>query len=140
MARSFVLTGAKLGIYVNGRRYALAMDFSWESDSPKKALHVVDQLEAFELTPGPVRVSGTMNVIRQSGDGGAEGAGIVAPLKDISKERYFSLTVIELDTDITIFSAQRCSLVRQAWQVGARGLLRGTLTWEAIEFINEASQ
>lgn len=127
-------------MYVNGQPYGLATDFAWSSETAKKPLYTVDSPDAFELAPTTTRINGSMSIFRQSGDGGAEGAGLAAPQNAMTRERYFSLVLKEIHADIIIFQATRCSLTAQSWQVGAaKGYMRGQLTFSAIDWANEAT-
>lgn len=137
--RSHLLTGAKLVMYVNKKPFGLVTNFSFSIDTSKRAIHVVDLMEAVELAPTMIRITGSMQILRQTGDGGAEGAGLVATQPELSRERYFSLTLVERGTDITVFQATQCSVTNQVWQVPARGFMQGTVNFEAIEWANETS-
>lgn len=139
MATSKVLTGARLILLVNGLPFAKISEFGFSSDAPVRAIHGIDQIEAFELASTTAGVSGSMQIYRLAGDGGAEGAGITTPFPDLSRARYFSIAVLDRLRDQVIFEARRCSLTSQAWSMAARGIVTGHLNWVGIDWTNEAS-
>ena len=81
-----------------------------------------------------------MSVLRVSGDVGAEGSGIVAPYPDLPREKYFSVTLVEIDTDTVIFNSSRCSLVSQRWEIGARGIVTGDFAFKAVNWNHQFTQ
>lgn len=135
--KSHLLVGAKVRLYVNGKPYGRVQDFRWSVESPKEEKRGIDSQEPFELAPTTVSVNGNLNVLRISGDGGAEGAGFTVQYPDLSRERYFSLVLVESNTDLVLFQARRCSLLSQSWGVPSRGIVTGSLSFRAIEWVNE---
>lgn len=140
MARSRLIAGPKVKLLINGKLFGRVVSFRWNSDTPKSAKYGIDSMQPYELASTITRGSGTMNVLRISGDGGAEGAGITAAYPDLSREKYFSVTLIELNTDLTLFQARKCSLVSQNWDISAKSLVSGSLSFEFIDFSNEIAR
>lgn len=135
--RSLVLTGAKVVLYVNKNPIARAMEFSWDEATPHKPVFGLDSIEAFELAPGVTTVTGTIQVVRCSRDGGAEGAGLQVPALDRAYQRYVTLMLIDRDSDTTLFQADRCVVLRQQWSAPTRGIVRGVIQFQAIRAQNE---
>lgn len=65
-------------------------------------------------------------------DVGAEGVGLVAPFPVLPKEKYFSLTLVEIDTDLVIFEAPSCALVTQSWGYDAGRPSAGEFSFKAL--------
>lgn len=126
-------------MYINGQPYGLVTDFAWTAETPKKPLYTIDVMEALELAPTLTKVTGSLGVMRITGTGGLEGAGMAAPQSALSRERYFSLVLKDRSTDVIIFQALRCSVTSQHWQANARGFLTGTVQFEAIDWANETA-
>jgi hypothetical protein len=139
VARSHLVTGAKVRLFINGKPFGRVTGFTWTSDTPKKAIYGVDSAQPYELAPTMTRCTGSLSVLKLGGDGGAEGAGVAAPYPDLSREKYFTLTLVEIRSDLILFRANRCSLVNQSWSVPVRGLVSGSFSFEAIEWDNEVS-
>lgn len=137
MARSRIVHGASVSLYVNGVRFAQVTDFTFTISTPREEKRGIDSLEAFELALTEASVSGSLTVIRQSQDGGAEGAGMVAPFPELSREKYASFMLIEAHTNTVIFEARRCSVSSQTWSAATRSILTGRINFSAIEWANE---
>lgn len=137
MAKSHLITGPKVFLYINGQPYGRVVGFRWSSDTPKRAAYGLDSTEPYELMPTITRCTGQLQVLRVSRDGGAEGAGIAAPYVDLTLEKYFSILLIEQRTDTVLFQADQCSCVNQQWDVSARTFMMGTISFEALTWTNE---
>lgn len=139
MAQSHLVTAAKVKLYINGKPFGRVNGFSWASETPRRPIYGVDSTQPYELAVTTTRCTGTISVMKITADGGAEGAGVTAPYPEISRERYFSLALIEIGSDLVIFQADRCSLVSQSWNAPARGLITGSFSFEAIDWTNEVT-
>lgn len=137
MARSQIVSSAKVKLYCNGRILGRVLEFRWESSTPKKAIRGIDQSEPFELAPTTTQCTGSLTLLRLSGDAGAEGAGLTVPFPELSREAYVSLTLVEHATDRVLFTADRCSITGQSWGAAVRGIMTGQVTFEAISWSNE---
>jgi hypothetical protein len=137
MARSHLITGAKVALFVNGRRFARVMEIRWTSDTPKKPIFGIDAQEAYELAPTTARCTGSMTILKLSGDGGAEGAGLTVPFPELSREKYFSVAVVEIGTNSILFEALRCSATSQSWGAATRAYVTGSIQFEALNWSNE---
>lgn len=138
MARSKVVVGAGLSVFVNGKIYGQVTAFKWDSGTPLKANMGIDSLIPYELANIATKVSGSMSLIRVHGDGGLEGRGIVAPLTHVELEKYFSILVVDRLTGLDVFRADHCKASSQSWQVSARGKMEGSFTFEGLQWTNEA--
>lgn len=137
MANPQTVVAARLVCYVNGVRYGKVTGFHYSSETSHKEARGIDSLVPYELMPTSVRVTGSMSVVRTTADGGLEGAGLTAPIPDIPRERYFSLTVLDRMTDTVVFRADQCKVTSQSWAVEARSPVSGQFTFQAIIFNNE---
>lgn len=140
MARSNIITGAKVVVYINSKPFAFVMNFRWDSSTPRRAIYGIDSGEPYELAPTTTKIGGSVGVYRTIDGGGLEGPGIVANLDNIPREKYFSLALIERSTGVTIFRADQCSVISQSWDVPSRGIMTGSFTFEALSWNNEVQQ
>lgn len=138
MAASRLLTAARVIAYVNGRPYAAVISVKFDSATPKKAAYGIDSGEPFELMPTTTKIGGTMMLLRTVGDGGPEGNGLVAEFSLVPREKYFTLALVDRLTDTLIFRADQCSVLNQSWDIPAKGLAMGSLSFEALTWNNEA--
>lgn len=137
MARSPILVAAQVGLYVNGAPYGRVSDFVFGSDTTNRHIDAVDAMETFELAPTTVRISGAMSVYRLSQDGGVEGAGMIPPISELTRQKYFKLLLIDLTSGSVLFQANQCSVESQSWKVSAGQRITGSISWSAITWNNE---
>jgi len=137
MGRSALVTSAKVVLFVNGRPFGRVADFKWDSATPLREIRGIDSMEPFELAKTVSRVTGSMTIYRLSGDGGAEGAGLIAPVSELSREKYVSLVLVERNTNKVLFETPKAQISNQSWTVPTRGYVMGSLQFEAIGYSNE---
>jgi len=137
MARSVLLSSAQVALYVNGNQFGRVNGFSYQVDTPRKKIGTVDSQIPWELATGQTHVSGNMVVYRTQLDGGAEGPGMVAPIEELPTEKYFSMVLVDLTTQVVIFQADFCSVESQQWSVNSKSLIMGQITWSALTYQNE---
>lgn len=133
-----LLLGPKTVLYINGHPYAAVAGVKFNSETPKKPLYAVDSGDPYELAPTTTKVTGTMALYRTVGDGGIEGAGMTVDFAYLPRERYFSMSLIDRSTDTQVFRADRCSVISQSWDIPSRGIVMGSVTFEALTWNNEA--
>ncbi|NDD85746.1 hypothetical protein EBZ38_15905 [bacterium] len=140
MARSRLITGAKVVVYVNGSVFGYAINFRWTSSTPRRAIYGIDSGEPYELAPTTTRIVGSMSLYRTIDGGGLEGPGVVANLDNIPREKYFSIALMERSSGQVIFRAEQCSVVSQSWDIPSRGIVTGSFEFEALAWNNEVEQ
>jgi hypothetical protein len=134
---SGVIVGAHLVVFINGKRFGECTGMEWEQGTPHTERMGVDSLTPVELVPVATRVNGSFQALRIRATGGLEGRGIVAPFRHLSREKHFSILVIDRRDGTRVFRADRCSVTSQRWRVQAKGRLEGTFSFMGIDASNE---
>ncbi len=137
MGKSLVLTAPKVFLYINGIKVGRVFGFGWNTNTPKKPIYGLDSNEPYELAPTTTSITGTVSIYKFMGDGGAEGAGMTPPNRDIPSERYFTLMLIDQVSSNLIFRADDCTVLGQNWNVSVRSLVTGTINFQALSWSNE---
>lgn len=137
MAQSVLVSGAKVVLYVNSKLFSRVTSFQWHSATSRRAIYGVDNAQPYELAPTVSKVTGQMSLIRTQADGGIEAAGMVGNVRDITREQYFALMLVDRTTDTVLFRADRCVITDQSWQIAAKGIMIGTVSFEVIDWSNE---
>jgi hypothetical protein len=137
MSRSPILTGAQVVLFVNGEMYGKVHSFHWNVETPRRDIRGVDSIIPFELAIATSKVAGTMSIYRLSRDGGAEGAGMIAPTDALSREKYFTMVLIDISSGFVVFQADHCSVDSQIWMADAKGIITGQVSWSAMAWNNE---
>jgi hypothetical protein len=133
---SNLVTGARLVMYLNGKRFASVSNFSPTEESPQREIHGIDTLEPIELVPGPLSCSGTMTIYRQVHDGGIEGGGMKPTWDAETRGKYFSILIVDRITDTVIWESRKNSVVRQSWSFPAKGYVTGNISFKGITYGN----
>lgn len=139
MASSTLVASAKAIAYVNGRAWAPVVSIRWDVSTPGRGIPGLDVSTDIELAPSSSRVNGSMVVLRQVGDGGVEGAGLIPFSKDLPAGTYFSLALVDRLTDTLLFRADRCWINSQSWDTPSRSFMVGTINFTALDWNNEAA-
>lgn len=137
MARQKVIVSAGVTVYLNNKPFGRVSQFRFSSQTPREPIMAIDSLDPVELAPTSTRVTGSMEIIRTVGDGGAEGAGMTTHFSQLPREKYFSIMLVERISDTVIFRADQCSVVSQSWDFSAKSMVRGSVEFEAIDWSNE---
>ncbi len=138
MSRARVIPSAAVIVYVNGKPFGRISDFSFRSMTPRRAIFGIDSMHPYELAPTQGKITATMRIFRTVGDGGAEGAGMTASFEDVPREKYFSVMLVDRGAqDTVIFQADFCSVVTQTWSLPARGIITGSVEFEALTWSND---
>lgn len=139
MSIARTIAGSRIFCYINGTPFAQVTGFSFTSTNDKKEIRGIDIQTALEFAPTTVSVKGNLKLIRTLGDGGAQSAGILASQVNASREKYFTILLVERSTDLPIFQCSLCSATSENWSVeSARGLLVGSIDFSGVLFTNEA--
>ena len=136
--RPSVLSGARVLAYVNGKLLGRVTSFSWSSSTPRKSIRCVDIATPVELAATTVETTWQMGVVRSMGDGGMQGAGIVANQVNVIREKYFTLLLIERLSQLPVFQADLCQTDGEQWSITPKGLMAGTVSGKSITWTNEA--
>lgn len=139
MAQALTISGAQVVLLVNAVPYGRVTNIDWDISTPIEELRGVDSPQPYELANSSTSVGGTLYVLRTLGDGGAEGAGMTAPLIDVGKTRYVSLVLLERRTKRVLFQSQRVAISSQSWSVPERGITKGTVSFVSIDALNETT-
>ena len=137
MAINKIIRGPDLLCYINGNLIGEFTDLSYSIDYGRKAIFAIDSLSPYEIAPGPVKVSGKIDLLRIRGSGGLEGRGLVARISQLTKEKYVNLTIIDKVLDLEILKVTKAQVITQQWSVSAKKQMVGSFTFEGITAENE---
>ena len=130
--RGIVITGARILVYLNGKKFGRALSFGFTSSTPYREIETIDKTLPAELAPTRQRVSAQLGIIRTEADGGAEGMGLIPPGADLPRGQYFTIELRDRVTSLTLFRSDACCVDSQSWQVVAKGRWEGQLSIKCI--------
>jgi len=132
--QSFVIPAAATVLRINNQTYGAVNSFQWNSNVSYRAVNGIDQLEAQELIPASVSVSGSVGLYRITNSGGLEGIGVTTTFDNLSALKYFVLQLVDLRVDKILFECRNCVVEGQSWGVSAKGLMTGSLNFKGINW------
>lgn len=138
--RPVTITGPKVLVYINGKLFGRIQMFQWTSTTPRKKIHTIDIPHPVELGATTADISWNMSVLRTTGDGGAQGAGLATTASLLSREKYFTILLIDRSTNLTLFRADLCNTDSESWTVAVKDIVKGQIAGSGIAWVNEAAQ
>src|SRR6266568_9420570 len=135
---SSVVAAAHLRVFVNGRLLGWTTGFQPRVATPVRPAQGIDQPQTFELMPTTYRVMGSMDVLRGRLTGGLEGLGLVASGRDLLKQKYKTIEIVDRVTDTTFFKATGCVVTDQTIRIAPKGIVVISLQFEGLDATNEA--
>ncbi len=139
--RPSLVTGAKVLCYVNGKLFGRVSSFSWSSSTPRKKIRVVDIPHPVELAATTTEITWQMGVFRSVGDGGMQGAGMIAAQQTaVMREKYFTILLLERSSNLVLFKADFCNADSENWAINAKAIMVGNVAGSGIVWGNEASK
>ena len=139
MANSNLVTSAHAVCYINSVAFARCCGLSYNCLSPKREIHVIDLLQPVELVPTSLSVHGVIQVYKLHNDGGLEAAGLLATWDNLTKEKYFSLMVLDRFSNAILVQVDNCCLTEQSWNIRPKEYILGTASWSGVNYSNDAS-
>ncbi len=134
-----LMHGAGVLCYFNGVLLGRVTEFSYEYSVGGKAIRGLDFAMPFELPDGSISVTGTIKLLRLSGDGGAQGIGALPQVHEFGNLKYSTLMILDRNTGRPVFKSDYCKVTSESWGVPAKDLVRGSISFTAIGFSNEVA-
>src|SRR5277367_2004595 len=125
------LTGANLKIFINGNLFGVGTAVDWSADYGRRAIFGVDSYLPQEIASSQVTINGTIECIRLKLAGGLDGLGIGPNDQNILLEKYIQITLIDRQTDATVFQCFNAVVSNQSWRAHTSAVLRGSFSFQA---------
>lgn len=135
--KPLIIRGLDCILYINGRIFGVATGINWEASTGAQKRHGIDRHTPFEVLPTQASIRGTVQCLRQHNTAGIEGAGVVPVEDELSGSRYFSLQLVDRQTDTVVLQVLEAACVSQQWSVQARGVMTGSFAFEGLSWSNE---
>lgn len=133
-----IIAAAHLKVFVNGRLLGWTTGFMPQTRTPVKRASGIDTSLTFELMPTGYDVTGNMVIIRGRAQGGIEGLGMAAFAKNLLRQKYCTIELVDRLTDQVVMKFAGCMVTSQAWDVSPKGIVTGRISFEGLDYSNEA--
>ena len=135
-----VQVGANLVCIINGQKWGAVTGIQYALASPRMQERGLDSMEAAELAPTIVSVSGTIQILMQRNDEGLEGRQVTAGLPYISAEHYFSIMLQDRQSAFIVMRIDYASVENQTWNPIAKGMVQGQFSFTGLMAKNHYNQ
>lgn len=132
------ITGSDLLVYINAKLAGIVTSFEFIYDNHLESIRAIDNSNPVELAETYNEVTGSMGLVMLRNDA-IEQRGIMGAPHNVRLEKYITICVVERFTDKVIFQSDRVRVKSQSWQAGVKQLVRGTIKFDAIGFVNFAT-
>jgi hypothetical protein len=120
MARSFVLTGAHIVLYINNKVYKPTQGVSFNIDYGETEIYGIDAAYPQEIAPTRITVRGSVNGIRVKMSGGLQGENARPLFTDIAASPYISLRIHDRDSGEDILLIPNAKITRESHQIATK--------------------
>lgn len=132
MARSILLTGAHLKVFLNNKLYKEVQSISYSLDYGINEIFGIDSPYPQELAPGRTTVSGTIQGIRIRYSGGIQGYDARPGILDALAAPYISVRIQDRTTGEDILFVPNAMIVNQSAQAGAKSTYKISFSFKGL--------
>lgn len=131
--------GARLVCLINGLLVGSVYNFNFTSVTNRTSIRGIDLSYPQEIGASTTEVSGTLSLYRPLGIGGIQGIGFVAQAADLAFEKYATLLILDIASDLPIFKCDLTQVTSESWSIAPKQLMTGTVSFSGIAWSNESS-
>lgn len=114
MARSLVLTGAHIKLYINNKVYKEVQAINLNVDYGETEIYGIDAAYPQEIATTRISVRGSVNGIRIKHSGGLQGANIRPLFTDVAAAPYISIRIQDRQTGEDILFIPNAKVTRES--------------------------
>lgn len=137
MSTSNLVTTPHCVALINSVPFARCSGLTYDVSSPRREVHGIDVLPPVELIPTSLSIHGTVQMYKIHGDGGNEASGLVATWNSMTREKYFSLLVLDRVTDTVLVQVDKCVVTNQSWVIQPKSFVIGTVAFSGFDYSND---
>lgn len=111
MAKSMMLVGPNIKLYINNKQYKVVQSINLEVDYGEEAIYGIDSPWAQEVAGGRASVRGSVKGLRIKYSGGLQAANIRPSFTDLAASPYISIRIQDRSTgeDIVLIPNAKCT-------------------------------
>lgn len=120
MAKSIVLTGAHIKLYINNKVYNVTQSISFTVDYGEQEIYGIDAAYAQEIATTRVSVKGSVSGIRIKYSGGLQASNIRPLFNDLASSPYISLRIQDRSSGEDILFIPNAKVTRESHQASTK--------------------
>lgn len=126
MARSLVLTGAHIKLYINNKLYKEVQSINFNVDYGETEIYGIDSPYAQEIAPTKIMVRGTCNGIRVKYSGGLQASEMRPLFTDLAASPYISIRIQDRESSEDILFIPNAKVTREAHSIATKSTYKIT--------------
>ena len=120
MARSLVLTGANIKLYINNKIYKEVQSLSFTVDYSESEIYGIDVAYAQEIATTRISVRGTISGIRVKLSGGLQASSIRPLFTDVAASPYISIRIQDGESSEDIIFIPNAKVTRESHSIATK--------------------
>lgn len=120
MAKSVVLTGAHIKLYINNKLYKPTQGVSFTIDYGETEIHGIDSAYPQEIAPTKISVRGSVNGIRLKNSGGLQGENARPLFADFAASPYISIRIQDRESSEDILFVPNAKITRETHGISTK--------------------
>lgn len=120
MARTLVLTGAHIKLYINNKVYNVVQSINLTVDYGEQEIYGIDAAYAQEIAVTKISVRGSVNGVRIKYSGGLQGSNIRPLFGDVAASPYISLRIQDRQSGEDILFIPQAKVTRETHAINTK--------------------
>lgn len=121
MAKSLILTGAMIKLYINNTQYKVVQSVSLDVDYGEEGIYGIDTPWAQEIAGNRASVRGNVKGLRIRYSGGLQAGNLRPAFFDLAASPYISIRIQDRSTGEDIVLITKAKVSRESHAVGIKG-------------------
>lgn len=131
-----IICGPHTVVYINGKPFSQVSAVDYNINSPYKLLTGIDTLLPLDTIPQSLSYTATLQLYMIRGRCGIEGEGLAATWEAATRGKYFSILILDRQTQNVIFEGQKNRATGQQWRFASRSIVTGTVQFTGLFYNN----
>jgi hypothetical protein len=132
MAKSVVLTGAHIKLFIGGTLYNEVQSISVNISYAETPIYGIDSSLPQEIVSGNISVDGQVTGVYVKQSNGLQGKNIMTKLKDKLSQPYVSLEIRDRATDDKILFIPQIKISNEQYSIGAKSAIKYSFSFAGI--------
>lgn len=132
MARSIVLKGAEVKLYIGGQLYPEVQNLSWTIDYGEQEIYGIDSPYPQEIRTTRTSVQGQISGVRVKSSGGTQGAGARPKINEILNGPYVAIRVQDKFSQQDMLFLPQAKIINENVTINAKGVVKLSFSFKGI--------
>jgi hypothetical protein len=132
MAKSVILTGAHIKLFIGGTLYNEVQSISVNISYAETPIYGIDSSLPQEIVSGNISVDGQVTGVYVKQSNGLQGKNIMTKLKDKMSQSYVSLEIRDRATDDKVLFIPQIKISNEQYSIAAKSAIKYSFSFSGI--------